>query len=78
MVINALSAQAREVPGVKIFRFESSLYYANCEHFMERLFHRSGVNPRDMRAQQVLMQRQHNEKTARRRKNNVKQIPFIR
>ena len=42
---------------MKIFRFESSLYYANSEHFIEKLFHKSGVNPRKLRALQLKVQK---------------------
>ncbi|XP_071099651.1 prestin-like [Haliotis cracherodii] len=36
-----------EIPGVKIFRFESSLYYANAEIFRSNLY-RCTVNPRKL------------------------------
>ena len=52
-----LRAQAREIPGIKIYRFESSLYYANCEHFLTKLFDKSRVNPRQLRQQQVKVEK---------------------
>lgn len=36
---------ADEIPGVTVFHFESSLYYANAEHFRNRLYELTGVNP---------------------------------
>ncbi|XP_064607469.1 prestin-like [Liolophura sinensis] len=36
---------AQEIPGIKIFRFESSLYYANIDRFRDRLYELSSVNP---------------------------------
>ncbi|KAK2149096.1 hypothetical protein LSH36_468g04017 [Paralvinella palmiformis] len=39
---------AKEIPGLKIFRFEASLYFANNEHFVQKLFQKSGVNPRKL------------------------------
>jgi hypothetical protein len=53
----SLYIQACEIPGLKIFRFESSLYYANSEHFIEKLFLKSGVNPRKLRARMIKAER---------------------
>ena len=44
--------QASEIPGIKIFRFESSLYFANCENFRSSLYELTGVNPRELKKQQ--------------------------
>ena len=41
-------SQVDEVPHVKIFRFESSLYYANQEHFVQKLFSKTGLDPRSV------------------------------
>ncbi|XP_014665693.1 PREDICTED: sulfate transporter-like isoform X2 [Priapulus caudatus] len=35
-----------EVPGVRIFRFEASLYFANADSFLERLFKLTGIGRR--------------------------------
>jgi len=41
----------QEVDGIKIFRFEASLLYANLEHFTNKLFKKTGVNPRVVKLQ---------------------------
>ena len=51
--------QACEVPGVKVFRFEASLYFANAEYFVQKLFARAGVNPRKLRSQLAKMEKDH-------------------
>ena len=33
---------------MKIFRFESSVYFANAEHFRDRLYEKTGFNPRKL------------------------------
>ena len=38
---------------MKIFRFESSLYYANADHFVNKIFHKCSFNPRKLKAKQV-------------------------
>lgn len=43
--------QAREVPGVKIFRFEHSLFFVNTEHFRTLLYKRT-ANPRTVKIAQ--------------------------
>ncbi|XP_033751919.1 LOW QUALITY PROTEIN: prestin-like [Pecten maximus] len=45
MVENNKYKNTREVPGVKIFRFQSNLYFANAEIFRNTLYSRT-VNPR--------------------------------
>ncbi|XP_023932100.1 sulfate transporter-like isoform X2 [Lingula anatina] len=35
----------KEIPGIKIFHFESALYYANAEHFRRKIFSQTGANP---------------------------------
>nr|XP_033782781.1 sulfate transporter-like [Geotrypetes seraphini] len=37
--------ELRNIPNVKIFRFDSSLYYANKRYFKSMLYKKSGVNP---------------------------------
>ena len=41
--------QLISVPGIKIFRFESNLYFANAEQFRDRLFERTGLNPKKLK-----------------------------
>ena len=40
--------QAREIPGIKIFRFECSLVYSNVEHFVKKLYKKT-ANPRSLK-----------------------------
>ena len=40
--------KAQEINGVKIFRFEGSLYFASCDKFREKTYLRTGVNPREL------------------------------
>lgn len=44
--------QAQEIPGIKVFRFTSSLYYANTEHFTHKLYRKTGCNPGEIRENQ--------------------------
>ena len=37
--------QATEVPGVKVFRYESSLFFANAENFVNAVAELTGVDP---------------------------------
>ena len=46
---NAL--QTKEVSGIKIFRFEAPLYFANADHFMEKLFKKTGINAMLLKAE---------------------------
>lgn len=41
-------SQAHEIDGLKIFRFEGSLYFASCDKFREKLYLRTGLNPREV------------------------------
>ncbi|CAH1782637.1 unnamed protein product [Owenia fusiformis] len=47
----------KEIPGVKIFRFEASLYYASREHFKDKLYEQTMCNPRKIKQQRVKIQR---------------------
>lgn len=38
---------AKAVPGVKIFRFESAVFYANSEYFRSSLIELTGINPQN-------------------------------
>ncbi|XP_013411867.1 solute carrier family 26 member 6-like [Lingula anatina] len=42
-----------EIPGIKIFHFESSLYYANAEHFRSKLYAATGCDPGLLKAKQM-------------------------
>jgi MFS superfamily sulfate permease-like transporter len=44
---------AEQTEGVCIIRFESNLYYANCEHLITKAFKRAGVDPRSLKIRQV-------------------------
>ncbi|RDD46837.1 Prestin [Trichoplax sp. H2] len=46
-------AAVEEVPGVKMFRFESSLYFANTEHFKYTLYEITGLCPTDRTAMEL-------------------------
>ena len=43
-----LSFQATELPGIKIFRMEASLYFANAEYFVKKLYSKTSVDPRKL------------------------------
>ena len=34
---------------MKIFRFETSIYFANAEHFRDRLYNKTGLIPRKLK-----------------------------
>ena len=55
-----ISLQAREIPGVKIFRCESSLFYINAEHFRTCLY-KMTVNPMNIR----IAEREHDKRLSR-------------
>ena len=38
-----------QVDGMKIFRFETSIYFANAEHFRDRLYDKTGLVPRKLK-----------------------------
>ncbi|KRY89761.1 Prestin [Trichinella pseudospiralis] len=41
--------QAEEIPGVKIYRFDSPLFFANVEIFRQRLYESTGIDPIDQK-----------------------------
>ena len=43
-----LYLQATELPGIKIFRMEASLYFANAEYFVKKLYSKTSVDPRKL------------------------------
>lgn len=45
------NSQAQQVPGIKIFSFGSSLFFANAEYFVDELYEKTGFNPELMLAQ---------------------------
>ncbi|KAK6177022.1 hypothetical protein SNE40_015212 [Patella caerulea] len=45
----SLHKQAKEIPGIKIFRFESALYYGNIQHFRKRLIKDTGLDPKALK-----------------------------
>jgi hypothetical protein len=45
--------QAEEVKGITIFRFGGSLYYASSEYFRDKLYKKTGLNPRKLLAKRV-------------------------
>ncbi|KRZ21522.1 Prestin [Trichinella pseudospiralis] len=42
-------AKAEEIPGVKIYRFDSPLFFANVEIFRQRLYESTGIDPIDQK-----------------------------
>ncbi|XP_062620875.1 prestin-like, partial [Saccostrea cucullata] len=44
-----LSRTLIQIPGIKIFRFDCNLYFANAEQFRDRLYERTGLNPRKLK-----------------------------
>ncbi|PAV86749.1 hypothetical protein WR25_17115 [Diploscapter pachys] len=41
---------AQEIPGVKVFRFDAPLYFANADLFINRVYRACGINPVNVRA----------------------------
>ena len=41
--------QVQQIDGMKIFRFETSIYFANAEFFRDRLYDKTGLIPRKLR-----------------------------
>ncbi|KAK3579410.1 hypothetical protein CHS0354_029718 [Potamilus streckersoni] len=37
--------EVEQVPGIKIFQFETSIYFANAEHFRDKLLEKTGLYP---------------------------------
>lgn len=40
--------KAIEIEGIKIIRYESSIFYANVDNFVTRIFKLSGINPNEI------------------------------
>ena len=43
-----LPPKAHEIPGVKIFRFEAPLYFANVDHFRRSLVEKTGLDAKEL------------------------------
>ena len=43
------SSQTKEISGIKIFRFEAPLYFANADFFVEKLRKKTGVDTSSMK-----------------------------
>ncbi|XP_041347224.1 solute carrier family 26 member 6-like [Gigantopelta aegis] len=43
--------EARDIPGIKIFRFEAPLYFANMEYFRQMLIKETGLDPNELHHQ---------------------------
>jgi len=44
---------------MKIFRYESSLYFANVEHFVDKLYKKTGINPRKILLERTKHKKRH-------------------
>ncbi|KAL8602849.1 hypothetical protein ACOMHN_056343 [Nucella lapillus] len=45
--------EAREITGVKIFRFEAPLYFANVDHFKRSLVAETGLDPKELQKMHI-------------------------
>ncbi|XP_010000362.1 PREDICTED: sulfate transporter-like [Chaetura pelagica] len=59
--------QLSSIANIKIFRFESSLYYVNKDYFKTVLYQKTGVNPPLLAAEHQRMEAQANADTANRK-----------
>lgn len=66
---------ASEIPGIKIFRFDSSLYFANCENFRSRLYELTGVNPRKLKKKQQKAEKKKKKMVESGSANGLHEIP---
>ncbi|XP_069132651.1 prestin-like [Argopecten irradians] len=77
MVETSKYKNTREIPGVKIFRFQSNLYFANAEIFRNTLYNRT-INPRKY-LKTLKKQQKYDEKVGIDRNGETKQeIPSIK
>ncbi|KAH3816869.1 hypothetical protein DPMN_118393 [Dreissena polymorpha] len=65
-----VTKQVTEVPGMKIFRFETSIYFANAEHFRDRLYKKTGLLPRKL----LKRKRKAMHETLQRRKRELEEM----
>ena len=49
--------KACEIPGIKIFSFSSSLYYANASYFVQQLYKQTGCNPEHIKQERARHER---------------------
>ena len=61
MAIFLISFQAQEIPGVKIIRFENSVYFANREYFVNRVYLKARCDPKKLELARKKAQRQKNK-----------------
>ena len=47
----ASNTKTNEINGIKIFRFEGPLYFANADYFMEKLLKKTGVSTELLKAE---------------------------
>ena len=47
--IACCASQTKEISGIKIFRFEAPLYFANADFFVEKLRKKTGVDTSSMK-----------------------------
>lgn len=67
-----VNLQVTEVPGMKIFRFEASIYFANAEHFRDKLYEKTGLIPRKL----LKRKRRAMHSTLQRRREELAQIEY--
>ena len=60
--------EAREIPGIKIFSFSSSLYYANATHFVRQLYKRTDCNPELIKHERMQQERRRADAERKRKK----------
>ena len=60
--------KAREIPGIKIIRFSSSLYYANADRFVRKLYKKTDCNPTEINEQRARQERRRAEVVAKKHK----------
>ena len=54
--------QAKELPNIKIIRYEESIYYANADNFKCRIIKSVGINPEEIIKQQLQIEQKMNKK----------------
>ncbi len=45
--------QADEISGIKIFRYDASLYYANKDNFEDNIFSKTGIDPNKLQGRKA-------------------------
>ena len=59
--------KAKEIEGIKILRYEESVYFANAENFIYKIIKLSGVNPSEINSK-IKKKRSQNEKKLKSKK----------